>query len=56
MGMPTITREIRLARRPVGEPVDEDFELAVRELPDPADDELLVRNVFMSVDPTCAGA
>ena len=26
------TREIRLARRPHGEPVDEDFELAAREL------------------------
>jgi NADPH-dependent curcumin reductase CurA len=53
--MPTVTREIRLARRPVGEPVDEDFELAVRELPEPGEDELLVRNVFMSVDPYMRG-
>ncbi len=52
--MPT-TREIRLARRPHGEPVDEDFELAVRELPEPGEDELLVRNVFMSVDPYMRG-
>jgi NADPH-dependent curcumin reductase CurA len=49
------TREIRLARRPVGEPVPEDFSLEVRELPPPADGELLVRNVFMSVDPYMRG-
>jgi NADPH-dependent curcumin reductase CurA len=48
------TREIRLARRPHGEPVDEDFELAVREL-SPGDGELLVRNRFMSVDPYMRG-
>ena len=53
--MPTVTREIRLARRPHGEPVPEDFELATRELPDPGEDELLVRNVFMSVDPYMRG-
>jgi NADPH-dependent curcumin reductase CurA len=47
------TREIRLARRPHGEPVDEDFELAVREL-DPSAG-VLVRNRFMSVDPYMRG-
>ena len=31
------TREIRLARRPHGEPVDDDFELAARELGEPAE-------------------
>jgi NADPH-dependent curcumin reductase CurA len=51
----TTTREIRLVRRPHGEPVDDDFELAVRELPEPGPDELLVRNVFMSVDPYMRG-
>jgi NADPH-dependent curcumin reductase CurA len=49
------TREIRLARRPHGEPADEDFELAVRELGEPGEDQLLVRNVFMSVDPYMRG-
>jgi NADPH-dependent curcumin reductase CurA len=48
------TREIRLARRPHGEPVDEDFELAVRELV-PAEGEVLVRNRWMSVDPYMRG-
>jgi len=49
------TREIRLARRPHGEPVDDDFELAARELGEPAPGQLLVRNRFMSVDPYMRG-
>ncbi|HEY7598007.1 MAG TPA: NADP-dependent oxidoreductase [Actinophytocola sp.] len=49
--MPTTTREIRLARRPRGWPSHEDFELAATELPDPAEGGLLVRNLYMSVDP-----
>ena len=49
------TREIRLARRPHGEPVDADFELAARELGEPAEGQLLVRNRFMSVDPYMRG-
>ena len=48
------TREIRLARRPHGEPVADDFELATREL-SPAEGKLLVRNRFMSVDPYMRG-
>src|SRR3954453_10764409 len=49
------SREIRLAQRPVGEPKPEDFELAEVELGDPGDGRLLVRNVFMSVDPYMRG-
>ena len=49
------SREVRLARRPHGEPVPEDFELAERELAEPADGELLVRNLFVSVDPYMRG-
>ena len=49
------TREIRLARRPHGEPVDDDFELAARELGEPGEGQLLVRNRFMSVDPYMRG-
>ncbi len=48
-------REIRLARRPHGEPAPEDFELVEAELPDPGDGRLLVRNRFMSVDPYMRG-
>ena len=49
------SREIRLARRPRGEPVPQDFELAEVELPEPAEGRLVVRNVFMSVDPYMRG-
>ena len=49
------TREIRLARRPHGEPVGEDFELAVRELGEPGEGQVLVRNRYMSVDPYMRG-
>jgi NADPH-dependent curcumin reductase CurA len=49
------SREIRLARRPHGEPVPEDFELAEVDLPEPGEGRLLVRNVFMSVDPYMRG-
>ena len=44
-------REVVLAARPQGEPQESDFEL--REAPDvaPGDGEVLVRNVFVSVDP-----
>ncbi len=49
------TREIRLASRPGGMPVAENFELAETELPDPAEGQVLVRNVWMSVDPYMRG-
>jgi NADPH-dependent curcumin reductase CurA len=53
--MPYTSREVRLAARPAGEPKPADFELAEREVPDPADGELVVRNTFMSVDPYMRG-
>src|SRR5256885_4344501 len=46
-----VNREIRLAARPKGFPKDSDFELAETPIPAPADGEVLVRNVYMSVDP-----
>jgi NADPH-dependent curcumin reductase CurA len=49
------SREIRLAQRPHGEPKPEDFELAEVELGEPEDGRLLVRNLFMSVDPYMRG-
>ena len=48
-------REVRLAARPVGAPKPSDFELAEVSLPAPADGEILVRNVLMSVDPYMRG-
>src|SRR4051794_17103912 len=53
--MSTSSREIQLAARPHGEPRPSDFRLQDVELPDPADGELLVRNISMSVDPYMRG-
>ena len=49
------SREIQLAARPVGEPTDTDFALATREVPEPQEGEVLVRNTWMSVDPYMRG-
>jgi NADPH-dependent curcumin reductase CurA len=48
-------KEIRLKRRPVGMPVPEDFELAETHVPTPGHGQVLVRNIFMSVDPYMRG-
>ncbi len=49
------SREIRLKRRPEGLPVPEDFELVEVDLPEPAQGEVLVRNIYLSVDPYMRG-
>ena len=46
-----MSREVVLAARPQGEPRESDFELRESDERDPADGEVLVRNVFVSVDP-----
>ncbi len=54
--MPTITsREIRLASRPAGIPTAANFSLAQRDLAPLRDGQVLVRNLFMSVDPYMRG-
>jgi NADPH-dependent curcumin reductase CurA len=53
--MTRISREIRLAARPVGEPREGDFELAETRVGEPAEGEVLVRNLIMSVDPYMRG-
>ncbi len=52
--MPT-SREVRLARRPVGKPQASDFEVAEVEVAAPAAGEVQVRNHWMSVDPYMRG-
>ena len=49
------SREIRLASRPTGLPVAANFTLAQTELPPLADQQVLVRNRFLSVDPYMRG-
>ena len=46
-----MTREVILAARPQGEPKESDFELRDAAAREPADGEVAVRNVFVSVDP-----
>src|SRR5215472_15040797 len=53
--MATQSREVRLARRPHGEPGLDCFTFATVTLPDPAPGEVLVRNLYISVDPYMRG-
>src|ERR1700720_4759246 len=49
------SREIRLKSRPVGMPSAENFELATVTVPDPAQGEVQVKNIWMTVDPYMRG-
>jgi NADPH-dependent curcumin reductase CurA len=49
--MTTISREVHLARRPDGMPKADDFRIVEHALPAPKDGELLVKQLYMSVDP-----
>jgi NADPH-dependent curcumin reductase CurA len=49
------TREVHLTARPQGWPTADDFALVEVERPEPDDGEVLVRNLFMSVDPYMRG-
>ncbi|ATZ28944.1 Putative NADP-dependent oxidoreductase YfmJ [Streptomyces lavendulae subsp. lavendulae] len=53
--LPAVSREVRLAARPVGTPVPQDFELADAAVPALAEGQVLVRNTWMSVDPYMRG-
>jgi hypothetical protein len=49
--MSTPSREIHLVKRPEGPPTADDFAMVETSLADPADGEVLVKNLMMSVDP-----
>jgi NADPH-dependent curcumin reductase CurA len=53
--MADINRQILLAARPVGFPRETDFALDETAVPEPAAEEVLVRNAYMSVDPYMRG-
>ncbi|MGH8869187.1 MAG: NADP-dependent oxidoreductase [Actinomycetes bacterium] len=55
MSTPRTSREVHLASRPRGWPAAEDFALVEREVPEPGDGQVVVRNLFMSVDPYMRG-
>jgi len=52
---PIISREIRLKRRPAGMVSRDDFEFGEAEIPEPDAGEVLVRNIYISVDPYMRG-
>jgi NADPH-dependent curcumin reductase CurA len=49
------TRQVRLARRPDGEPTDDTFSFEEHELPALEDGQLLLRVVYLSLDPYMRG-
>ncbi len=51
----TVNREMRLRDRPVGLPDPDNFELVETPMPEAGEGEVLVRNIFMSVDPYMRG-
>jgi NADPH-dependent curcumin reductase CurA len=52
---PRTTRVVTLVRRPDGEPLSSDFAVEDRPLPPLGEEQLLVRNLYMSVDPSMRG-
>ncbi len=50
-----INRQVRMAARPVGAPKDSDFRLVESEMPVPGADEMLVRVIYLSLDPYFRG-
>ncbi|MDN3519668.1 NADP-dependent oxidoreductase [Aquisalimonas lutea] len=53
--MSETNRQVRLAQRPVGEPDPEVFEVADAPVPEPGDGEMLVKVLYISVDPAMRG-
>ncbi|GAA3527248.1 NADP-dependent oxidoreductase [Nocardioides daeguensis] len=49
------TTQIRLAARPVGEPADTDFAFVTEDLPELADGQVLLRTLYLSLDPYMRG-
>ena len=52
----TRSREIELAQQLLGIPRNNDFEIVERVIPAPSAGELLVKNLYMSVDPYMRGS
>jgi NADPH-dependent curcumin reductase len=47
-----LNRQFRLVSRPVGDIKESDFEYRQEPIPNPADGEVLVRTIYLSLDPT----
>ena len=48
-------RQIKLATRPTGEPKPENFDMVTTDIPSPSDNEMLLRTVYLSLDPYMRG-
>ncbi len=48
-------RQVRLAARPRGEPTPDDFKLVEAEVPEPGPGEMLLRTIYLSLDPYMRG-
>ena len=50
-----VTRQIKLAAKPVGMPKESDFRIDEASMPEPADGQVLVKTTYLSVDPYMRG-
>ena len=50
-----VNRQVRLKSRPSGIPEAEHFEIVEAPVPDPSNGQVLVRNIYLSVDPAIRG-
>ena len=53
--MDNTNRQVLLKRRPTGAPTTADFEIVGGPIPDPAEGEVLVRGIYLSLDPYMRG-
>jgi NADPH-dependent curcumin reductase CurA len=53
--MAETNRQVLLKRRPNGVPVPDDFTIVERALPEPAADQVLLRGIYLSLDPYMRG-
>ncbi len=53
--MPERNRQILLKRRPSGLPVSEDFAIVEAKLPEPGEGEVVLRGIYLSLDPYMRG-
>ena len=53
--LPSVTRQFKLAARPVGLPKESDFTLDTAPMPAPTDGQVLIKTVYLSVDPYMRG-
>jgi NADPH-dependent curcumin reductase CurA len=53
--IPNVYRRVVLVRRPPGEPAESDFRIEDVAMPEPGQGQVLVRNVYLSLDPYMRG-